>query len=475
MNHVSMLASEEKLSEPGGRCDNSMAAFAATTKRLYDLIFSFCGLVVLSPVFLVVAAIIKVADGGGVFYWQRRVGLNGQPFRMCKFRTMSLQADGTGPLVTSDHDVRITRIGRILRKTKLDELPQLWNVLKGQMSLVGPRPEVPRYVERYSPAQRTILKLKPGITDLASLHFRNEELLLKDAQDVEEFYLRHCLPKKLQLNLEYALKANLLTDTWIILQTICPYWICVLSAYSLVLGASFWLSCQLVYEGGLRPRLDSDLIGTMMAFVAVQLGALIWRKQCKGLLSYFSLPELRQVATALGFACLLLLGLWTLTNRGWPPRNLILVDSLLAFCALSGFRLLLRRWRESSSSEETELENAPLRVGIIGAGGAGSQLALELMSKKRFGRSVVAFFDDDVQKWHRLLHNIPVIGMPECLLEGWAGKLDEVIIAMPDAPANRVREIDRQLREAGLRVYTAPSMHSLWAWNGNQSLGESRL
>ena len=138
-------------------------------------------------------------------------------------------------------------------------------------------------------------------------------------------------------------------------------------------------------------------------------------------------------------------------------------------------RLLLRRWRESSSSEETELENAPLRVGIIGAGGAGSQLALELMSKKRFGRSVVAFFDDDVQKWHRLLHNIPVIGMPECLLDGWAGKLDEVIIAMPEATAGRIRQVGRLLQQAGLRAYMAPSMHTVWSWNGHHSSGESRL
>src|SRR5439155_7550192 len=131
-----------------------------------------------------------------------------------------------------------------------------------------------------------ILNFKPGITDLASVHFRNEELLLKNAQDVEEFYIRHCIPKKLQLNLEYAAKANLLSDTWIILQTVCPYWICLLVVYSGVLAASLLLSCQFVYDFALRPRPDRDLDSTMIAFVAVQLGALIWRKQCKGLLSY---------------------------------------------------------------------------------------------------------------------------------------------------------------------------------------------
>ena len=107
------------------------------------------------------------------------------------------------------------------------------------------------------------------------------------------------------------------------------------------------------------------------------------------------------------------------------------------------------------------MDNAPLRVGIIGAGAAGSHLARELMSKKQFGRSVVAFFDDDFQKWHKFIHDIPVIGMPECLVEGWAGKLDEIIIAMPEAPDERIQEIGHLLEKVGLRAYTAPSIYNL--------------
>ena len=168
-------------------------------------------------------ALVKAGDGGPVFYCQWRVGLHGRRFRICKFRTMTPLAEGAGPQVTSDGDPRVTRIGRFLRKTKFDELPQLWNVLKGEMSLVGPRPEVPRYVAYYTPGQRSILNLKPGITARAALYFREEELLLKQAENVEEFYVKHCLPRKLQLDMEYAARANLLSDTWIIFRTICPY------------------------------------------------------------------------------------------------------------------------------------------------------------------------------------------------------------------------------------------------------------
>ena len=474
MDCASSSSTQARLAN-GGVCDRcGTVAFKPVTKRLFDVVLSACGLTLLSPLLLLIALAIKLADGGGVFYRQWRVGQHGRPFQIWKFRTMVPGADRTGPLVTGHGDTRVTWLGRILRKTKLDELPQLWNVLHGEMSLVGPRPEVSRYVAQYAPEQRRILDLKPGITDLASLHFRNEELLLKNTDHREEFYVRNCIPRKLQLNLEYAAGANLLSDMWIILQTICPYWLCLLSTYTLILALTFWLSCQLIYAFAVPPGLQQEFTETTLAVVAVQLGALIWRKQAKGLLSYFSLPELQQVVTALGFACLLLVGLCALSDRAWPPMNLILVDTLLSLCALSGIRLLFRFWRERSSSEEADLDHLPTRVGIIGAGKTGSQLARELSGGGHFGREVVAFFDDDCQKWHRCLHEIPIVGMPECLLDGWARKLDEVIIALPDAPSERVCEICSMVRQAGMKAYLAPSAHNIWAGDGSRFDGRTR-
>jgi lipopolysaccharide/colanic/teichoic acid biosynthesis glycosyltransferase len=191
-------------------------------KRAYDLFFATIGLLVLGLPLVAIGLAVKLSDGGPVFYQQQRVGRFGRLFRIWKFRTMVVGADKLGPGVTKDGDPRVTQVGRFLRKTKLDELPQLWNVFRGDMSFVGPRPEVPRYVERYTEAQREILKLKPGITDLATLHFRNEEELLRNAPDVEKFYLEHCVPRKIELNLIYARRAGILADTWIILQTLFP-------------------------------------------------------------------------------------------------------------------------------------------------------------------------------------------------------------------------------------------------------------
>jgi len=193
-----------------------------TAKRAFDVVCSGIGLIVLSPVLLVIAALVKCSDFGPVCYRQQRVGRDEEPFWIWKFRTMVVNADKLGLSVTKDGDPRITRVGRVLRKLKLDELPQLWNVFCGSMSLVGPRPEVPKYVGMYTPEQRRILRLKPGITDLATLEFRHEEELLAAAPDVDAFYREHCIPRKIELNLLYAERANLWQDFLIILRTLFP-------------------------------------------------------------------------------------------------------------------------------------------------------------------------------------------------------------------------------------------------------------
>lgn len=458
-SHLLPIAAQVRRAAPARKTPFYFMIANQTAKRLYDVLFSGCGLILLSPLLLVIAALVKVADGGPILYRQVRVGLGGRHFRICKFRTMVPNADQAGPALTKGGDGRITRIGRILRRTKLDELPQLWNVLSGDMSLVGPRPEVPRYVQRYTPEQREILRHKPGITDLATLRFRNEEALLGNAASLEQFYIQHCLPKKLRLNQEYAAHANLFSDTWIIVRTLCPYWGGVVVTYAILLAASFGLTYQLIYDFAPPAKSALQLLGELAAVVGVQLLCLMWRKQCRGLLSYFSVPELRQVGTALGVAALGLLAL-TVAFDGGPPRNIILLNALLSFCLLSGFRGLLRRWRESSGEEEEEEPGRPpARVGIIGAGSTGAHLAVQLIDKENSGRTVVAFFDDDSSKWQKHIHEVPVVGMPECLLEGWIDKLDEVVIAMPSAPADRIRQIDQLLRKTRLRFYTISSPH----------------
>lgn len=189
-------------------------------KRAFDLFWSALGLAALSPLLLLVALLVKLEDRGPVFFRQVRVGRGGRPFRIWKFRTMVVDAERRGRALTVGQDTRITRIGRFLRSTKLDELPQLINVLVGEMSLVGPRPEVPRYVERYTEAQRAILGLRPGITDLASIKYRNESDLLGQAEDPEATYVQVVLPDKIRINLAYAARAGVGSDFLVILATL---------------------------------------------------------------------------------------------------------------------------------------------------------------------------------------------------------------------------------------------------------------
>lgn len=189
-------------------------------KRLFDLIFSFFWLLVLSPIFLLIAILIKIGDGGPVFYRGNRVGRFGKPFRMFKFRTMAVNADKIGGPSTADDDPRITRVGKFMRKCKLDEIPQLINVFKGEMSFVGPRPEVQFYVDMFSEEEKKILSVRPGITDWASLWNSDEGAILAGSPDPEKAYMEKIRPEKLRLQLKYVKEHSFWTDIRIIFQTL---------------------------------------------------------------------------------------------------------------------------------------------------------------------------------------------------------------------------------------------------------------
>ncbi len=189
-------------------------------KRLFDIIFSLSGILTLSPLFIIIALLIVFDSKGSVFYLQKRVGKDNKDFYLIKFRTMKTHSDKNGLLTIGNKDSRITRSGYFLRKFKLDEFPQLFNVLFGNMSIVGPRPEVRKYVNMYNDEQKRVLKVKPGITDYASIEYINENEILQKATDPENTYIHQVMPHKLSLNLKYIKKTGVLTDLRIIFYTI---------------------------------------------------------------------------------------------------------------------------------------------------------------------------------------------------------------------------------------------------------------
>lgn len=171
--------------------------------RFFDILFSFLGLLVLSPLLLILCLLISLEDGASPFYAQQRIGKEGRPFRLFKFRSMRRNADALGLITVGGRDPRITRIGYWIRRYKLDELPQLYNVLRGDMSVVGPRPEVEKYVKLYTEEQRRVLSVRPGITDYASIRYVDENVILGQAEDPEREYIERIMPEKIEYNLIY--------------------------------------------------------------------------------------------------------------------------------------------------------------------------------------------------------------------------------------------------------------------------------
>lgn len=191
---------------------------ALAGKRLFDVVCSALGLLALSPVLLICTALVALTSPGGALFRQERVGRDGRPFTIYKFRSM--RRENAGLKISTSSDARITPVGHILRKTKLDELPQLWNVLIGDMSFVGPRPEVAEYVALYDDTQRQVLLVRPGITGLASIRFHNENELLERSEDPNRTYIEEIMPQKLALDLEYIPRASVGYDIRLIFETL---------------------------------------------------------------------------------------------------------------------------------------------------------------------------------------------------------------------------------------------------------------
>ncbi|MBL7053945.1 sugar transferase [Patescibacteria group bacterium] len=189
-------------------------------KRIFDICFSLIGIIILSPVFIIITMLIKITSNGPVIYKGIRIGKNKKPFNVYKFRTMVLNANKIGGPSTPNNDIRLTKTGKFLRKYKIDELPQLFNVIKGEMSLVGPRPEVPEYAKLYKEDEQIIFNIRPGITDLASLWNSNEGEILKNSHDPEKTYLEEIRPKKVKLQIKYVKQMSFLNDLKIIFKTI---------------------------------------------------------------------------------------------------------------------------------------------------------------------------------------------------------------------------------------------------------------
>ena len=446
----------------------------ALLRRLLDIIIALAGLLLLSPILIWLSLWVKLTSKGPVFYRARRVGRQGGEFRLLKFRTMVAEADKIGPGLTLDQDSRITPTGQRLRSHRLDELPQLWNVLVGDMGLVGPRPEDPRYVAHYTDEQREILKSRPGVTGPAQIAFRNEPERLRTASDPEGTYLREIMPAKLAIDLEYLRRRTVWTDLSMIFNTLRIYVgnriLVVLDVVSLAL--SFVLAFAIGFDdirffeifGFYWPVFIPMLIIKLAVFEAMGLYRRLWR--------YASVRELLSVLWAVVLSSILC-GVFVLVLWLWPaqtfvtgfPRSVLFIDAMLSLLLVGGVRFA-SRWQQETQ-RPTAARNGAGSTGdrpalIVGAGDAGAMAAREMLRNPQLGYNLVGFLDDDPDKLGLRVHGLPVLGaladLPRCVQEY---QVRQVLIAMPAAPGAAVRRVVELAQDAAVEIRTLPGYYEL--------------
>jgi lipopolysaccharide/colanic/teichoic acid biosynthesis glycosyltransferase len=467
-------------------------------KRLVDVAASAAGLLLLLPLFGVVAALIKIDSPGPVFFRQWRVGRYGENFRIFKFRTMTVQQHAGGPEVTVAGDSRITRIGAWLRRWKLDELPQLIDVLRGTMSLVGPRPEVPRYVAHYPPAWRErLLSVRPGITDFASVRYRDENELLARAENPEREYIDVVLPAKLRYALHYVENPSLASDLRVLSLTLrtvfaprlpspwsllpmkdSPFWpwldrkMSALSprnrALATVADGVVVLACWHItylfrlgferWQPG-RPWYD-DYVS--FGVVTVYLLAMALTGVPRGLWRFFGFDDFKRIAMACGLAGLVSAAVVLMAQLVGVARAVLVLHPLfclLALCLLRmGYRMLWEHARACASGEDFEQR----RAIVLGSGEAGRRVVNTL--HRRDGWVILALLDDDRAKWGLRIGGVGVEGgLGDLALPHVLAGATHVIVALPSASAAERGRVLELARQTGLVVMTVPPRGTLHA------------
>lgn len=450
-------------------------------RRSVDLIGSIVMLVLLCPVFLLVAIAIKLDSSGPVFYSQVRVGRKGRMFKVHKFRSMVIDAEQIGPPVTGSADPRVTRVGGLLRRLKIDELPQFMNVLTGDMSLVGPRPEIPSIVEQYTLEQRTILEVKPGITGPTQLAWIDESDKFPSGVDAIEHYTRQFMQEKLKTDLEYVRTRSVIGDLWYVILTpvaigqrvlatlILPATIHVfarLTLDTLAIATANIGAFMLRFDGALPEKEVRHLLYGLPIVCAAYLLSFLGVGVHRGIWKFAGVADLRQImkASVLGIGLhgllLILLGWY-----GYPRSVLVLTAPLVVLCA-GGTRLFARLRAERREIVSPSI-NGRHKVIIIGAGKTGEMIAREILGDPSVDYSLVGFVDDDPQKQGATIHNRPVLGTLDSLPElAKVYAIDEAVIAIATANGHVMRRISDICAPAALPFKTLPSFPQLVRGDG---------
>jgi len=465
-------------------------------KRALDLAAALAGLLLLAPLFALIAVAIKLDSRGPVFFRQERVGRHGRPFRIFKFRTMTVEQPPGGVQVTVAGDRRITRVGALLRRTKLDELAQLIDVLRGTMSLVGPRPEVPRYVAHYPPQWRErLLSVRPGITDFASVRYRDENELLAGASDPEREYIEVILPTKLKYALHYVDRPTFANDLRVLGLTLStvfvpslpmprsPFamndsklWVWLEQAMSalnprnraiaMVVDGIVILACWHVtylfrlgferWQPG-RPWYDDYVsFGVVLAYLLF----LAITGVPRGPWRFFGFDDFKRIALASVLAGSTSAVVVLMAHLAGVARAVLLLHPLFCVLALSLLRMGYRMVWEHARARASGVEGETRRAIVLGAGEAARQLVGTI--HRRDGWTVLALLDDDPAKQGLRIGGVTVQGsIADVTLPHLLAGATHVIVAMPGVAAEQRERVILLARQTGLPVLSVPSRLAL--------------
>ncbi|MDR4495882.1 MAG: sugar transferase [Nitrospirales bacterium] len=474
-------------------------------KRLIDMTAALLGLVVLAPLFIIIGLLIKLESRGPVFFKQVRIGKGFRQFTLYKFRTMVKEFSGPKVGQVYGDNQHLTRIGGLLRKYRLNELPQLINVLKGDMSLVGPCPEVPYYVEKFKEDYEEVLKVRPGLTDLASLKYIDEQAILKKAWRQEEEYTNHLRPEKIRLSQLYLEHASLFFDLAVIVQTILQ----LLGLRSVILKVSdrdndnqdevafledspvlhflwkyrrpliigldlvlvilanyfaFWLR----FDGVIPPDAFSLFIETLPWLLLIRGVAFMVFRLNEGLWRYISIWDLKNIFGGVLSGTIAFYGLvvWGLQISSYP-RSIFIVDSILLVGFLVGIRLAVRIFEKRKVFKKTK------RVLIIGAGDAGEKIVREMQTNSTVSYRPIGFIDDDLSKIGKRIHGVKVLGARQELSRIISMyQPEEVLVALPGTNPANFRAIITSLEPFNVPIKTLPNLRDIL--DGKVSISQIR-
>lgn len=455
-----------------------MTVWGDSAKRALDLTLASIGVVFLAPLLALTSFLIKLDSPGPVFFRQKRVGRGGKPFEIMKFRTMVDGAYKMGSRLTVKRDPRITRLGRLLRWSKLDELPQLFNVIWGDMSLIGPRPEDPHFVAFYSDEQLHCLDVRPGIVGPSQIVGRDEsDEYPEGLRDTERFYVDHILPPKLERDLHYVRTSTFQGD----LRLLCHgVWITVRGA---IRAKYFWrrrrslglmaidLALSLLAYGfalalGVNPGTDvSNYMWHTVILIILLRPPLFAYFGCYHLIpAYFGLWDLVAMFKAVSAGSMAIASLTYFTGGQAHPRSVFVLDGTLLLLLLVSSRYLMRSWARHHPDQLSHDERE--RVIVAGAGMAGEHLSRVLMEDPHSGFHPVGFIDDTQDRWGSRIHGVKVLGgVAELPLALSVKNIRAVFVCLNDLPESTAQEIVAICERAGVDCRLLPALNDLLQLN----------